>query len=71
MCANVGVNTIPVVVRPVLLLHLLKGKSTLANEKLALWAGLIGAMEFLVNPALGRLSDQVGRKPFLMLGGRD
>ena len=68
MMCNVGVNTVVVGIRPVLLLSLLKGDAARANKLLATWAGLIGLTEFIVNPALGRLSDQLGRKFFLMLG---
>ena len=68
MCLNVGVNTIVVGTRPALLLWLLKGDAGKATRMQAWWAGLIGFLEFFVNPALGRLSDKVGRKPFLMLG---
>ena len=68
MLLNVGVNTTVVGTRPALLLYLLNGDATRAIKMQALWAGLIGAMEFVVNPALGRLSDLVGRKPFLMVG---
>jgi MFS family permease len=49
-------------------LQLLNGDTALANEYLAQWAGGIGLAEFAINPALGRLSDLVGRKPFLLVG---
>ena len=46
----------------------MNGDSALANQYLAQWAGAIGLAEFAVNPALGRLSDLIGRKPFLLVG---
>ena len=49
-------------------MQLLNGDSALANQYLAQWAGAIGLAEFAVNPALGRLSDLIGRKPFLLVG---
>ena len=53
MLLNVGANTAVVGTRPVLLLYLLKGDAARATSMQALWAGGIGVMEFLVNPALG------------------
>ena len=34
---------------------------------LAAWTLAIGAGEFLLNPTVGKLSDAIGRKPFMLL----
>jgi len=68
MAINVGVNTLCVTTRPNLLLELIGGDSQRSAELLSLWAGGIGTLEYLLNPTIGRLSDQYGRKPFLLMG---
>jgi MFS family permease len=68
MAMNVATNVVCVGARPVLLLQLLNGDAAAANQMLSTWAGGVGFAEFCVNPALGRLSDVIGRKPFLLLG---
>jgi len=53
-------------------LHILKALSPgddirALSARMTWWTAIAGAMEFLLNPTLGKLSDAVGRKPFFML----
>jgi len=68
MAINVGINTLCVTTRPNVLLEMLKGDAQRTGQMLSTWAGGIGAVEYLLNPTVGRLSDAYGRKPFLLLG---
>jgi len=67
MAINVGINTLCVTTRPPLLQEL-TGDPQRTGNLLSLWAGGIGLLEYLLNPAIGRLSDAHGRKSFLLLG---
>eukprot|EP00729_Bicosta_minor_P006370 gene6370-4414_t len=53
--------------RSTILLKLLKGDSKKLAKYLAGWTLAIGAGEFLLNPTVGKLSDAIGRKPFMLL----
>ena len=67
MIDSMGIGII-IPVTPALLLDVLP-EATLAEA--AIWGGVLtslyAAMQFLFGPALGALSDQVGRKPVLIL----
>jgi MFS family permease len=67
MFLNVTVLCLPIQARPVIIKALTKGD---AGRTAAILAGLtsaVGLAEFLVNPVVGRLSDCLGRRPFLLL----
>jgi len=68
MAVNVATNVLCVTARPPLLLELAKGDQKFTADTLAKLAGGVGLTEYLLNPAVGRLSDAYGRKPFLLLG---
>ena len=68
MAVNVATNVLCITARPPLLLELVKGDTKYQAETLSMLAGGVGLTEYLLNPAIGRLSDAYGRKPFLLLG---
>ena len=53
--------------RAEILLNILKGDSSQLASYLSTWTSVTAAIEFLVNPTIGRLSDAFGRKKFMML----
>ena len=53
--------------RAPLVLALKKGDAAATAKAMGLMSTAAAAIEFMLNPALGRLSDQYGRKPFLLM----
>lgn len=70
ICAHMGLNVAGLCVSLIARISVLKeasGKSAAdAAQLLALFSSGVGAIEFLLNPITGKLSDAYGRKPFLM-----
>ena len=48
--------------------QLLRGDIARTSKMLALSSGISGAVEFMLNPTFGKLSDRVGRRPFFLIG---
>jgi DHA1 family tetracycline resistance protein-like MFS transporter len=53
--------------RASLLLSAVNGDAQMAGSIMARNTSIGAALEFLLNPIVGQLSDSYGRKPFLML----
>jgi MFS family permease len=67
MCLNVTGICAVLQARPNLILSQVKNDPSKMARVLTLYSSLVGALEFFLNPTAGRLSDQYGRKPFLLL----
>lgn len=66
-----GVSSLcaPIQVEPELITSVLyKGDVARAATAIATVSGMSGAVEFALNPTLGRLSDAIGRRPFFVYG---
>ena len=64
---NMAVSILNFSTRGELLLELLQGDTEKLAAYLGYYTSATAAIEFLINPTIGRLSDTIGRKPFLML----
>eukprot|EP00940_MAST-03C_sp_MAST-3C-sp2_P001318 g1318.t1 len=64
---NMAVSILNFSTRGEIMLKLLNGDTEKLSAYLGYWTSTTAAIEFLVNPTIGRLSDTIGRKPFLML----
>ena len=67
MMSNIALSLFTFSSRTTLLGELVHGDSARMVSILSTWASSLGALEFLFNPTVGRLSDHYGRKPFMML----
>jgi MFS family permease len=70
ICAHMGLNVAGLCVTLVQRVSVMTQRGGLtpaeAAEKLAVFSSGVGALEFLLNPIAGKLSDAIGRKMFLM-----
>jgi len=53
--------------RAPMILKIKKGDAAATARTMGMMSGLAAVIELVVNPMLGKLSDQYGRKPFMML----
>ena len=64
---NMAVSILNFTTRGEMLLPLVGGDYNQVSTYMATWTGVTAALEFLLNPTFGKLSDTYGRKPFMML----
>lgn len=62
MCVNLSLSLICQSSRTQLLSELLKGNAAKCTALLSMWQSSVGALEFLLSPTIGRLSDSLGRR---------
>ena len=67
MTSNISLSLFNFNSRTTLLGKLLDNDAARMSKILARWASTIGFLEFLFNPTIGRLSDKIGRRPFMLL----
>jgi MFS family permease len=66
MMSNIALSLFTFSSRTTLLAELVNNDSDRMVRLLSSWASMLGAAEFLLNPTVGRLSDHLGRKPFML-----
>ena len=66
MTSNISLSLFNFNSRTTLLGKLLDNDALRMSKILARWASTIGLLEFLFNPTIGRLSDKIGRRPFML-----
>ena len=66
MTSNISLSLFNFNSRTTLLGKLLDNDASRMSKILARWASTIGLLEFLFNPTIGRLSDKIGRRPFML-----
>ena len=65
---NMAVSIMTFTTRGELLKQVFKsGDYTQVGKIMSYWTGITAAVEFLLNPTVGKLSDSYGRKPYMML----
>ena len=66
MTSNISLSLFNFNSRTTLLGKLVNNDASLMSKILSRWASTIGLLEFLFNPTIGRLSDKIGRRPFML-----